>query len=393
MEEQVPQGDKPSLLKLMLNQPVAALASLRKIDEITGNIARIRNEITASASMVDSLFNTIAVELSEFADGDSGKKSFQDTQAKLLEFSKAILDQYKKKRSEEIGAKLAEEEKALQQERESVIAAMESFLASDPDLFSPVRTVIKWVDGHYDGKSLYRARIDRASCDNSPRGLWKFLGSEEVSVSYEFSLKSSSVALFAGALRVGDLRKGFRLPIGSAVGWASKEAVVNFEKMDRYYLSSAEINGNNTSMTFSMDDTDSRFIFSLSDYSDNSVLGISYVTGNQSTDLVSNTALGNNIDMESAKAVSKTIFDALKALSGFKGKLSVLTVQEKDVLATLDAVSFMKACVALYQCIHLKGEKQKNAVIPRDLSKDYIKERMQILGKDASIYSQFLGIP
>ena len=96
---------------------------------------------------------------------------------------------------------------------------MESFLASDPDLFSPVRTVIKWVDGHYDGKSLYRSRIDRASCDNSPRGLWKFLGSEEVSVSYEFSLKSSSVALFAGALRVGDLRKGFRLPIGSAVGW------------------------------------------------------------------------------------------------------------------------------------------------------------------------------
>ncbi len=392
MVEPGPKAGGPSALKMILNLPVAASYSSVKLKELASNLEKIQTGIAAGNLVVDTLFDRINGVLSDFSK-DGSRSDFKDTQARLLDFTKTILDQYKKRKSEEIGNRLIEAEKTIQLEKESLIKAIESYLALDPDLFSLTRISLKWNEGHYEGRAIYEGHIDRKICEKGARMLWKMLGRDDASVNFEFSLKTSAVELFAKILRSGDLKKGLKLPIGSAVGWASKEAVINFEKMDKYYVSSVEMRDSNAKITLSIDETKSDFIISYSDNSESSVLGLTYKDEAQEIDLMANSVLANNVDAASLKEISKIITDSLRMLVTYKARLVSLVALETDIIATLDAPTFLKACASIYHCMHVKGDGTRNSGSPPiDVTKDYIKERLQMLGKDADDYSELLGI-
>ncbi|MCL5730987.1 MAG: hypothetical protein M1605_02560 [Candidatus Thermoplasmatota archaeon] len=385
--EREQKGSQPSTLKMLLNQPVSAVKSSIKITELMSNIDKIKAEISTNSAKIDSLLDRILSEIREYAK-DETLKDFQEIQQKITDFLKTIFEQFKKKKSEDTGKRLTEEETSLQLERDALLKAIESFLISGPDIFDFSRLSLSWKDGHYESKVVFKAKVSRSSCNDSLQGLWDIVGRDDVSVSYEFSLKTAGVENFSGLLHISDIKKGIRIPINSAVGWASKEAVINYEKLDKYYLSSAEIGDSSSTFTFLQEDSSAYAVVSYSDYGGSPVLGVHYKDENQDTDILANSVLANNLDEESIKDLAKILNERVRLLLGYKNRLTSLVVNETDIISTLDALTFFRASAVIYHCRHTEDLKN----IPEDLSRDYIRERMQIFGKEAETLNRLLGL-
>lgn len=385
--EREQKGAQTSTIRMILNQPVSAVKSSLRITELESNIEKIKAEISMNSSKLDALQEKILTELREYGKEET-LKDFQDVQQKTADFLKTIFEQFKKKKSEDIGKRLSEEETSLQLERDALLKAIESFLLSGPEMFDLARLSLSWKDGHYEAKAVFKAKAGKDSCATTSQQLWQMVGKDEVYVSYDFSVKTASVETFSGLLHISDLKKGIKIPIKSAVGWASKEAVINYEKLDKYYLSSAEIGDSNSTFTFLQEETSSSAVISYSDYGGTPVIGVHYKDENQDTDIMANSVLANSLDEESLKELAKTLYERLQLLLGYKNRLIALTVNDVDIIATLDARTFFKACVALYHCRHLEDLNN----IPEDISRDFVKDRIQVFGKDSDMFLELLGL-
>lgn len=382
-------------LKNLLNNPVQAIVSMNQYSDLKVKSEALKAEIKAKIALLD----TLVPDISSYLDSkvsSFGLPDIKDLVEKIRSFADSAVTMYKGTLSESMGKNLSDLENSASQEKEKAVKAVESYFLSFSLPTDSVRISMKLVNGSYDGRASYRIITKYDSSLSIPGKDFKSKQNvvEDVSLNYEFSLRTADLDLFSSILTFSTLYKGFKLPVRFASTWASKEPAVDFEKIDKYYLAEADLSDKSLTVIFRDDEKAATAKFSLTSYEDNSILGAEYSDSSQTVDIMNQHGLTNALDVSTLTNVLKLLFTTFMEMEKHKLRLTKLMLDENDILSSMDLpyllVGMSKIVVSKINALKL----QENEFIPITslLTGDYAKDRLKLLGDLATPVSRIMGI-
>jgi hypothetical protein len=382
-------------LKNLLNNPVQAIVFMGQYSDLKVKAEALKAEIKAKTALLD----TLGPDISSFLDSkvsSFGIADIKDLVDKIRTFTDSAISLYKGNFTEAMGKSLSELENAANQEKDKAIKAIESYflgLSIPPDT---LKISMKLVNGSYDGRVSYRivTKYDSPLMNIGADVKKKQNVVEDVSLNYEFSLRTADLDLFSSILTFSTLSKGFKLPVRFATTWASKEPTVDFEKIDKYYLAEADLSDKTLTVIFRDDEKAASAKFSLSSYEDNSILGAEYSDSSQTVDIMNQHGLTNALDVNTLTGVLKLLLTTFTEMEKHKLRLTKLMLDDNDILTSLDLsyllIGMSKIVVSKINALKLQ-ESEINALSAL-LNGDYTKDRLKVLGELATPVSRIIGI-
>jgi hypothetical protein len=382
-------------LKNLLNNPVQAIVSLGQYSDLKVKSEALKAEIKAKTALLDTLGPDISTYLDSKV-SSFGLADIKDLVDKIRTFTDSAISLYKGNFTEAMGKSLSELENAANQEKDKAIKSIESYflgLSIPPDTF---KISMKLVNGSYDGRVSYRivTKYDSPLMNIGTEVKKKQNVVEDVSLNYEFSLRTADLDLFSSILTFSTLSKGFKLPVRFATTWASKEPTVDFEKIDKYYLAEADLSDKTLTVIFRDDEKAASAKFSLSSYEDNSILGAEYSDSSQTVDIMNQHGLTNALDVNTLTGVLKLLLTTFTEMEKHKLRLTKLILDENDILTSLDLsyllIGMSKIVVSKINALKLQGS--EITTLSTLLNGDYTKDRLKVLGELATPVSRIIGI-
>ncbi|MHB1440590.1 MAG: hypothetical protein ACYCSO_05965 [Cuniculiplasma sp.] len=311
-----------------------AVISKNECENLKNSQDGLKGKVPQITAEVDNLQVELEKNLANFkAKTVSGL--FEETEKELKSLISISLEKYKKKLTEDYKNRIGDLEVTINAAKTNSMKNIQAFLSMDFLKIIDSNIFVKWIDGVYDSTVRYTA---------------------ESGIEYDFSLNSRSVDLFRESLKFGSLEKGVKIPINSASNWAGKEAQVDYEKIDKFFMSSASINKGNLFVEFTDTESNSKVTFVMSRGNENSFLSIEYKDDDQTVDVTSVPALHNVLEVDKIQTPLDRIYGTLKELETSKTKLIRLVVDGNDILSS---GSFRKLALKI---IELK----------KDILKDYL---------------------
>ena len=296
----------------------------------------------------------------------------------ILSYVGSSLDTYEVALSEFLSKDLSAKEDEIKSYQTKSVRSLETFLSRDPIESIETEVNIKYLEGGYEARY-------RSVCQKE--------------VEYEFILNASEVEFFRTRLEGNTLMKGLKLPVRYAKAWVSKDPVLDYEKLDDYYMSQASISDNQLFVTFVNEETGSEFKFHSS-VSDGAVfLEVDYKDSLQSVSLTTQPALNSNLNRDAVNDLMNQIRTALWYLKDHKLRLV------KILLRNVDIVSNLKVSDLFYTILEILSPRlstELTNVIAEDapvsddedkiLNREFIASRLDLLGERAQTVSAILGI-
>lgn len=291
----------------------------------------------------------------------------------------STLDTYEAALSEYLSRDIANKEEEIESYKAKSVRSLETFLSRDP--MEPIETEInvKYLEGGYEAR--YRSECQKE-------------------VEYEFILNASEVEFLKTRLEGGNLMKGLKLPVRFAKAWVSKDPVLDYEKLDDYFMSQASISDSQLFVTFVNDETGSEFKFHSSISDGASFLEVDYKDSLQSVSLTTQPALNSNLNREDINQLMNQIRTALWYLKDHKLRLVKITLRSVDVISNL------KVADLFYTILEILVPKISNELAKaisdttavsqdeeKPLNREFIASRLSLLGDRAQTVSAILGIP
>lgn len=397
--DQTATGEKSSYardVKMLLNYVVEAFQYSSNIQTMQKRLDESKNGLNQNLAGADELM-TYVDKLVKAGKAKFGEDLFSETATKLTEFSGAAIDQFKNKLSLSTGSKISETEGSISSEKTKFQKSIESYLSTLDQPLIQRKVRIKWANGTYDARAIYSSSVKIAVAAGRKSLLGKKAEqqeTEEINLEYEFFLRSDDIDLFKDALSFSDFEKGLRIPVRHAVSWISKEAVLDMEKVDRYFLSQAEVAGNNLIAEFEDEDKDTRFKFVFTRGDSQEFLNVEFADSQGSVDLSSQPALAQGVDEDKLKSIMKTIFDAVKELLNHRAKLASLVVNSENIIGTNNASLFLASMIKFLSAYH--GRSFHDVILEKsdqadgNLSMEYVKTRLDLLGAASAKFLELM---
>src|SRR5579875_2958657 len=230
--------DRPGrgrLLKYALTDLVDSFVNAQRAKDCEADLNAIKEKREEKIKKADHLKNSLIRLIDEFNQQEK-IDSFSMYRETLISFISVTIDDFRKKITPEV----TQEEKSKQEELDSYraksIRGIESFLSRDllPVLDSEIS--LKYLNGGYEAR--YRC-------------------TSQQSLEYEFLLNAGEVEFLRTRLELGSLMKGIRMPVRLGKSWMSKDVVVDYEKLDEFYLVSASMSNGDLFVKLRREETDS----------------------------------------------------------------------------------------------------------------------------------------
>lgn len=394
--------EKPGLpkdLRAMLTYLVDAHQCSTNIADYQKKLEEANNRLKQDIASADSL-KTYTDEMIKAGNAKFGQDTFLETGSKISEFSTAALEQFKSRISAAANKKLTDIQNSITTEKTKFLKDAEAYLATLTQPTIQNKIIVRWLDGSYEARASYSVSTKFSpSSVQQKRGILKpkeFSTPvvETLSLDYQFLLRADDIDLFRKTLYFSDFEKGMKIPVRHAVSWITKEAVVDSERIDRYFLSSAELSGNSLISEFADKDKESKFKLIYHTGDAENFLTVEYTDGAGSVDLSSQPALNQNLDSDKLKGIMKQIYTATAELVNHRSRLVSLSVNSDDILSTSNAPLFMSTMIrflssfygsALAEAISDQAE-QGGGKVPAE----FVKSRLQLLGDASSQINEML---
>lgn len=278
------------------------------------DLEEFNNQIKARMDRVDRIKDDISKLLKTFQE-ESGSTGFQEYADQLLEFTGVLLGRYKDKVSKDIASNQQEIVNSVESDRSKATKSAEAFLARDPIPVNERNFSIKFTEGAYDVRIKNRC----------PRDIY-----------YEFAANTKNSDLLKSQLYFAALSKGYKIPVRTAETWISKDPAVDYERMDRYYLDSAELTKQNLSVVFVDPEKESQFRIVLSRADSSIFLDVEYSDKLQKVDVTSQPALNNKLESGELTSIMDRLTRSIADLQEKKLKLLKLNLRDNDVLTKMN---------------------------------------------------------
>ncbi len=278
------------------------------------DLEEFNNQIKARMDRVDRIKDDISKLLKTFQE-ESGSTGFQEYADQLLEFTGVLLGRYKDKVSKDIASNQQEIVNSVESDRSKATKSAEAFLARDPIPVNERNFSIKFTEGAYDVRIKNRC----------PRDIY-----------YEFAANTKNSDLLKSQLYFAALSKGYKIPVRTAETWISKDPAVDYERMDRYYLDSAELTKQNLSVIFVDPEKESQFRIVLSRADSSIFLDVEYSDKLQKVDVTSQPALNNKLESGELTSIMDRLTRSIADLQEKKLKLLKLNLRDNDVLTKMN---------------------------------------------------------
>ena len=367
------------IAKGILSNLFDAISYSRRSADKKDDSEKLLKEMGAKLSRSDELLQSITRMIKQYYE-EIGLDAVKESLDSIISFTNASLDQVKTKINKAYSSKIKEIGEETESNRTLSIKALEAFVSGN---YLPVREssiILKSVEGGYDARAKYLS---------------------DGGIEYDFSLNAKNLDIFRDTLFFSSLIKAFRIPVGTAGTWISKEPVVDYEKTDRYVMASAELSGDNLICNFGDDSKQSNFKFIFSKGGNAPSLSVDYVDPGKQVDITTQPALNKNLDTDSLAAALNRVMSSMKSLEFHKLRLLKLSVGDDDILSSTNYVKFMKSVIEIagpdFKSIFQKilesdftssPEFEKNGI-----TKDYISSRIKNIGDSSKELREFLSEP
>lgn len=354
----------------------AIMYSRRSADK-REDVEKIQKELSIKLGRTDELYQTISRVLKQYLD-ETGVENLKENLDSITSFASASLEQIKNKLTKFYTTKANEINGEVESSKTLSLKSLESFVSGN---YFPVREkgiILKMVEGGYEARAKYLSDGD---------------------IEYDFTLNAKNIDDFRDVLMFSSLVKSFKIPVGAAGTWISKEPVIDYEKLDRYAMTSAELSGENLICNFGDTSKQSNLKFIYSKAEKSSSLSVDFTDPSKQVDITSQPALNKNLDVESLEGALNSVLESMKSLETHRMKLLKLSVGDEDILASVNYTKFLKTV------IEINGNEFRDffsRVVESDFSpseelkesgitKDYVSSRMKIIGEVSKELLEFLG--
>lgn len=395
MEQTAVKPNPSDMIKNLLTNPVQAVISMNSNKDLISRAESSRNDVKSKMSLVESLPG----ELSKFMKSliQPGTIPLADEMIdKIYKFAEAAVSQYKVGIGDSLTKEVSEIESSYSKERDKAIGAVDSYLQGLTIPPDSRKIVLKLSSGAYDSRGSYKItrKFEKPIVRRGFISKTTDVLTETVDLSYEFSLRTGDVDIFKSVVYFSSISKGFKLPVRSATSWVSKEAVIDYEKLDKYLLTEGELSGNTLTLSFTSDQGDHTVKLSYSFYEDNPILGIQFNDGTQAVDILTQPALANVVDTATLSQIMSTFYRTVSELGNHRQKLTKLVVNDLDVLSTLDFQGFllhMSKLVAA-EVNRIRQAAPDTGSMAPILDSDFVRERLALLGPVSAEIAEILSV-
>lgn len=372
------QPDPAKSLRRLLNSLVDSVVHSNMASESKIRLEAARKELESRLAKLDEMKRDIQQVLAKHAEGQDGV--FSEVSSKLTEFSDALLEQAKERITAELQQSMKDMVSAMETEKSKVLKSLEAFFVEQPLPLLDRSVYVERVESGYGVTARYR-------CDPS--------------IEYEFTLDAKASSLFKDGLLFSELAKGARVPVRLGKSWLKKDAVPDYEKLDQYVLTEAELSQGHLVASFEYEDKKSSFRFTYSKGEGHASASIEYKDELGAVDVTSDAALNNHLELAPIETALDRLAEEIAGMEKHKVRLAKLKLEETDVFTRLNCYELLIAASnSVGQLIREELESATSPyhsdleawILSQGLDTETIRDRLKQLGDKAPYVARALGL-
>jgi len=297
---------------------------------------------------------------------------------KINDFLDATLTDYLNSLTSNINKEISDKQRECDAYAQKIKGILQNFLMLNP--FNPISSEIacQFSNGKYTATQTITAASN---------------------IAYQFSLNTSEVDFLKSKATGSKLSKGLRIPVRAGKKWLSKKIALDFEKFDPYYLDRAVLTLDLLTLEFKNDDLASKLIFETTQTGQRKT-SLYYKDEVQSIEITANQDLVSGLNMEAINSITNQLEIGLNFLAKYRISLLSLKVKSVEVLTSMKIFDFLYAtCENLSKQLSplivgiLSGSEIAETEQNMAITKDFINQRLALLGNRASLIRPILGLP
>ncbi len=371
-------SDVTRLLKQVFTELEEAVLNADRVNDCKMELQDLQARKEAHIKREKRILDDVRAVLESYTK-EENFEAFKVYNDSILNYVGSTLETYEAALSDFLSKDIAVKEAEIEAYKAKSVRSLETFLSRDP--IDSIETEInaKYIEGGYEARY-------RSVCQKE--------------VEYEFILNASEVEFLKNRLEGGTLVKGLKLPVRYAKAWVSKDPVLDYEKLDEYYMSQASISDNQLFVTFVNEETGSEFKFHSSVSDGATFLEVDYKDSLQAVSLTTQPALNSNLNRDALNEMMNHIRTALWYLKDHKLRLVKISLRSVDVISNLKISDLFytileilspKISTELAKVISESGTNNEDE--DKTMNRDYISSRLALLGERAQTVCALLGIP
>ncbi len=329
-------------------------------------------DLEADLNRLESYFEELS-NLISTVKGDP-KDAFKDLSAQMESFLAMAKAQAREKLQRKSKEAVEGFRRTASAERDKAVKSLEAYLAASPLPLIESSVGVSFVDGVYQAKSAYEA---------------------EGGMKYDFRLASQNSKLFHRPLTLSQLGYELKIPVRFSKALLGKSRVPGYERLDQYLLVDAETSGERIRAGFQKQGNGAELKVTASGTDGNGFLGIEYSDETQAVNVMNDPALGAYVDLQGVRRAMGDLVSELEELAKSKVALVRLTTNGNHRLEEVDCLTVLKAVLAVMGPSYRTLLKQIASDIPTqadEVSVDFVRERLKVLGDAAGTAASVLGL-
>ena len=259
-------------------------------------------------------------------------------------------------------------------EKDKALKSLEAYLSSDPLPVVENVVQIRLGEGTYEARSRYEC---------------------EGGLKYDFRLATHNSCLFNNEFFLSQLDYDLKIPVRLSRTLLKKASTPGFERLDQYVLESAETSGGRIRATFHKEGNGAKIKIVTSGSDNNGFVGIEYTDQTQQVNVMTDPSLSAHVDVETIRRAMAELSTGFVELSQKKVALLNLSLGNGEQLANVD-------CQKVLQFVLKHMGPAYNAALRKiargvaedetDLTLDFVKERLKVLGAFSGTVAAALGL-
>jgi hypothetical protein len=372
ISEQKPiQTEGRKALKQILSSLIDAMKDAQRMHEKEDKVREIEETSKRSLLALDKLKEQIRGLVLSLQDA-LGKEQAEDLEKQVSGLSVVAIDLSRKKIEDKYWAELDDAQLALESEWTKTFKSIEAFLATLPFDLLDKSISLKLLNKTYAANARY-------NCASN--------------IQFEFSLDCKRSTVLNKEFKLTSPEGEIKIPISVGKSWRKKEPTPDYEDLDHYILSAAELTGPHLTATYTNPEksTAIRMINSKRDY--HASLTVEYQSPDKKVNVSSEPALKRFLNSEQIVKSSDVLERSILELESYKVDLANLVSDEKTVFMEekLGVQEFLtKAWGIIGPEIEANLRKQGSAgegndtSEEQDLDRAFVRQKIISLGKNGT---------
>jgi hypothetical protein len=251
-----------------------------------------------------------------------GKELAGNLEKQVSSLSMVAIDLTRKKIEEGYSTELKDDQLALESERTNAFMSVEAFLATLPFALSDESINLKLLNGAYAANVRY-------NCANN--------------IQFEFSLDCKRSTVLNKEFTLSSAEGKVKIPISLGKSWLKKDLAPDYEGLDHYVLSAAEVTEPHLAATYIYPEKSSKISIISSKRSSHASLTVEYLASDTRINITSDPALNKFLNSEQISKSSEALWRAILELENYKIDLVKLVSDGKVIVEEhkLDVKQFL----------------------------------------------------